>query len=108
MRLKLMQIKLLCRILKAKCYFFAARLRSMVHEMRTRSKVKSDKAEKKKRDEDDFFVLCGAVSLTDSRKKSSVYRVHIPRKAAYDDVVGILSQEFDDADSTTLRFDQLK
>ena len=77
-----------------------------MREMRTRSKTR--KQSKEKAEDDTLNVTVGAVCTTDNRKKSRVKKIKIPKSATFDDVLEMLSKEFDVTDATQLRCGQLK
>ena len=84
--------------------------------MRTRSKAREERKTEGKRSKgpDDTScgvlkdVICGAVSLTDKRKKSRVKMLDIPCRATFDEVLGLLADAFGVTDGKQLRIGQLK
>ena len=98
--------------MKLQILIFLARLRKAITQMRTRSKSKAEKHDAKKprlANQPEFLsVICGAVSLTDKRKKSKVRTMDIPCRATFAEVLALLSTEFGVSDGEMLRIGKLK
>ena len=70
--------------------------------MRTRSKSKADREEKKER-EDFLSVTIGAECTTDNRKKSKIKKVKMPRSATFQQLLETMSQQFSVTNGKLLR-----